>query len=99
MQQVQAACRKCKGTGRDIAPGDACVACNSKGLTSEKKVFEINVEKGMKNGHKIVLHGEAGVGNDPSVEPGNVIFQLETKPHDIFKRVGSDLFMDKNVSR
>ena len=97
MQQVQQACRKCSGTGRDIAPGDGCTSCSSKGLSSEKKVFEINVEKGMKNGQKIVLHGEAGVGNDPSVEPGNVVFQLETKPHDVFKRVGGDLFMDKEV--
>lgn len=38
MQQVQTACRKCGGAGRDIAAGDECQSCSSKGFVSEKKV-------------------------------------------------------------
>uniref|UniRef100_A0A7S1SKP9 Uncharacterized protein n=1 Tax=Tetraselmis chuii TaxID=63592 RepID=A0A7S1SKP9_9CHLO len=93
MQQIQQQCRKCRGSGRNVAPGDECNDCRSKGLKSEKHVFEVNIEKGMKNGQRIVLRGEAGVGNDPTVEPGNVVFQLEQKEHDSFKRVGDDLFL------
>jgi len=97
LQQVQQACRKCDGSGRNIARGDECEACGSKGFVPEKKVFEVAIEKGMKNGQRIVLHGEAGVGSDPSQAPGDVVFQLEQKPHDVFKRVGQDLFMDKEI--
>mmetsp|Transcript_35729 Transcript_35729/g.91207 ORF Transcript_35729/g.91207 Transcript_35729/m.91207 type:complete len:433 (+) Transcript_35729:129-1427(+) len=93
MQQVQQPCRKCNGSGRNVAAGDQCGDCRSKGLKSEKHVFEVNIEKGMKNGQRIVLRGEAGVGNDPSQEPGNVVFQLDQKEHDSFKRVGHDLFL------
>lgn len=60
-------------------------------------MFEVNIEKGMKNGQRIVLRGEAGVGNDPSQEPGNVVFQLDQKEHDSFKRVGHDLFLTHQV--
>jgi hypothetical protein len=38
MQQIQQQCRKCRGSGRNVAPGDECNDCRSKGLKSEKHV-------------------------------------------------------------
>jgi DnaJ C terminal domain len=64
------------------------------GLVPEKKVFEVNIEKGHKHNQKIVLRGEAGC-SEPNVLPGDVVFVLEQKPHKLFKRIGNDLIMDK----
>ena len=40
----------------------------------------------MKDNSKITLRGEAGR-NEPDVEPGDVVFVLECKPHKYFQRV------------
>ena len=64
------------------------------GLVPEKKVFEVHIEQGHKHGAKVVLRGEAGC-SDPNVQPGDVVFVLEQRPHKLFKRVSNDLVMDK----
>ena len=60
----------------------------AQGLLPEKKVFEVHIEQGHKYGAKVVLRGEAGC-SDPSVQPGDVVFVLEQRPHKLFKRVGT----------
>jgi hypothetical protein len=64
------------------------------GLVPEKKVFEVHIEQGHKHGAKVVLRGEAGC-SDPNVQPGDVVFVLEQRPHKQFKRVGNDLVLEK----
>ena len=60
----------------------------------ERKVFEVHIEQGHKYGAKVVLRGEAGM-SELGVQPGDVIFVLEPKPHKTFKRVGNDLILEK----
>ena len=57
-------------------------------------MFEVHIEQGHKHGAKVVLRGEAGC-SDPNVQPGDVVFVLEQRPHKLFKRVSNDLVMDK----
>ena len=64
------------------------------GLIPEKKIFEVNIEKGHKHNAKVVLRGEAGY-SEPGIQPGDVVFVLEARPHKVFKRLASDLVMDK----
>lgn len=97
MQQIQHACGSCRQTGVAVPPSDKCATCSGRGLTPEKKVFEVHVEPGHRHGSKIVLRGEAGC-PDPSVLPGDVVFVLEQKPHALFKRIGTDLVMDRRIT-
>jgi DnaJ homolog subfamily A member 2 len=50
----------------------------------ERKVLEVVISPGMKNGQKISFHGEAD--EAPGIQPGSVIFVVQEKPHDVFKR-------------
>ena len=34
----------------------------------------------------------------PNMEPGDVVFQIQEKPHGVFKRKGNDLLMKKKIS-
>lgn len=100
MQQVQAACGHCSGTGNTFPPDDLCQPCSGRGMTPEKKVFEIHIAKGQKHGDKITLRGEAGC-PEPSMAPGDVVFVLEQKDHRLFKRITqapSDLILQKTIS-
>ena len=57
----------------------------------------MHIEKGHKHNAKVVLRGEAGY-SEPGIQPGDVIFVLEQKPHKTFKRIQADLVIEK-VSR
>jgi len=59
MQQVQHACNDCKGTGETINDRDRCPQCKGDKVIPEKKVLEVNVEKGMQHSQKITFEGQA----------------------------------------
>lgn len=104
-------CSQCNGQGvvmrmRQIGPGmiqqiqTKCPACNGKGHTvrmkKERKILEVTIEKGMKNGSKIKFHGEAD--QQPGQLPGDVIFVVQQKEHDVFKRKAHHLIMEHKVT-
>jgi DnaJ C terminal domain/DnaJ central domain len=48
------------------------------------QVLEVHVTPGMKNGEKITFHEEAD--ESPGMLPGDVVFVIQSKPHDVFQR-------------
>jgi len=97
IQQIQSRCSNCGGQGYAAPHEDRCPMCSGKGLSKERKVFDVTIEQGMRDGQKITFHGEAGY-SDPNIPPGNVVFVVEAKEHALFKRVGIDLVMEKKIN-
>ncbi|RWR82206.1 dnaJ protein [Cinnamomum micranthum f. kanehirae] len=95
-QQKQEICNECKGTGETVSDRDWCLHCKGEKVVREKKVFEVVVEKGMQNGQKITLPGEAD--EAPETVAGDIVFVLQQKEHAKFKRNGDDLFVEHTVS-
>jgi DnaJ-class molecular chaperone len=89
VQQVQNACTSCEGKGKIIDKKDQCKSCKGHKTYKDRKVLEAVVEKGMKNGQKIIFPGEAD--ELPGTVAGDVIFVINEVDHEIFKRKGSDL--------
>ncbi|KAL8116414.1 hypothetical protein AgCh_022782 [Apium graveolens] len=58
-QQMQHPCDECKGSGEKIRDKDRCSQCKGEKVVQEKKVMNVIVDKGMKNGQKITYAGEA----------------------------------------
>ncbi|PFH34118.1 putative DnaJ family chaperone [Besnoitia besnoiti] len=96
IQQTQSVCPACKGAGKMMDPSKRCKSCTGKGVVKERKILEIYIEKGAKNHHKVIFHGDAD--ERPNEIPGDVIFILEQQEHAVFKRRGNDLFMTKKIS-
>lgn len=88
IQQMQARCSNCSATGKIFKKGVKVV--------KEKKILEVYIEKGMKDNQKITFSGEAD--EAPGQLPGDVIFVVKEKEHDLFKRKGADLIMEKDIS-
>ncbi|XP_034993805.2 dnaJ homolog subfamily A member 4 isoform X2 [Zootoca vivipara] len=95
VQQIQTVCPDCKGQGERINPKDRCTTCNGNKVVREKKIIEIHIDKGMKDGQKIVFHGEGD--QEPDLEPGDVIIVLDQKDHPVFQRRGNDLIMKMKI--
>ena len=90
IQRFQTLCPDCNGEGEIIPEEDKCKECHGKKVVSERKVLSVHVDKGMQEGQRITFAEEAD--QAPNVQPGDVIFVIETKEHDRFQRKGDDLF-------
>ncbi|PSK60118.1 chaperone DnaJ [Elsinoe australis] len=90
IQRFQTVCPDCQGEGEMIRDKDRCKACQGKKTVVERKVLHVHVDKGVKSGTKLNFSGEGD--QMPGVEPGDVQFEIEQKPHPRFQRRGDDLF-------
>jgi len=61
----------------------------------ERKVLHVHVDRGVKSGHKIEFRGEGD--QTPGVQPGDVVFEIEQKPHSRFQRKDDDLFYHAEI--
>ncbi|MCO5596020.1 hypothetical protein L7F22_050074 [Adiantum nelumboides] len=64
--------------------------------TTTEEFLTINIKPGWKRGTKITFPEK---GNEqPGVVPADLIFVIDEKPHDVFKRDGNDLIMSRDIS-
>ncbi|CAA7403575.1 unnamed protein product [Spirodela intermedia] len=95
-ERVQHACHECGGSGILPSEEDRCPRCEGRRITRETKVREVVIERGMKDGQRIVFHGE---GDDfPGLLTGNLVFVLQLADHPVFKREFSDLYVELKIS-
>ncbi|KAF2808594.1 DnaJ-domain-containing protein [Mytilinidion resinicola] len=95
IQRFQTVCPDCQGEGEIIRDRDRCKQCNGKKTTIERKVLHVHVDRGVKPGTKIEFRGEGD--QLPGVEPGDVVFEIEQKPHARFQRKDDDLFYHAEI--
>jgi len=95
IQRFQTVCPDCQGEGEIIRDKDRCKQCNGKKTIIERKVLHVHVDRGVKSGHKIEFRGEGD--QLPGVEPGDVVFEIEQKPHARFQRKDDDLFYHAEI--
>ncbi|XP_018413706.1 PREDICTED: dnaJ homolog subfamily A member 4-like [Nanorana parkeri] len=95
VQQIQTMCSDCQGKGERINPKDRCKRCNGKKVIREKKILEVHIKKGMKDGQKIVFHGEGD--QEPGLEPGDVVIVLDQRDHEVYQRQEDNLIMRMEI--
>jgi len=95
IQRFQTVCPDCNGEGETIREKDKCKQCNGKKTIIERKVLHVHVDRGVSTGTKIDFRGEGD--QMPGVQPGDVQFEIEQKPHPRFQRKGDDLFYHAEV--
>lgn len=96
IQQMQHVCSDCRGSGETISDKDKCGQCKGNKVVQDKKMLEVNVEKGMQHSQKIVFQGEAD--EAPDTITGDIVFVLQLKEHPKFKRKGDDLYIEHTLT-
>lgn len=96
IQQMQSVCEDCRGQGERCAAQDRCTTCEGEKTVVERKILEVHVDKGMKAGHKVVFPEEGD--QEPGMEPGDIVFLIDEKDHDVFKREGNNLLMNMEIN-
>jgi len=95
VQQLQMPCSMCQGTGVYIAKADRCAECGGQRVLPERKILEVEIDKGTPDGHQIKFPGESD--QDPDLPAGDIVFVVAEKEHPVFKRRGDDLIMEMEI--
>jgi DnaJ-related protein SCJ1 len=82
IQQVQQPCGHCGGTGKTVK--NKCPTCKGAKVGKGTSTIELDLERGMKEGHQIVFEMEAD--QSPDLIPGDVIIAVRSRKHDVFTR-------------
>lgn len=83
----------CRGAIRKVKVN--CEALARSGNTVAEEIFEVRIEKGVPDGHWVVLPGKAKCGDG---EPGDVVFVLHQRRHPHFRRQGLDLHTERTIT-
>jgi DnaJ-class molecular chaperone len=87
LSQQQRTCAKCRGTGYS-GSGD----CTKR----VKETIQVNIDKGCPEGILFIYPGMTN--EEPGQPPGNLIFKIAYKPHDIFKVIPNTLDMEVKLN-
>ncbi|KAJ9142146.1 hypothetical protein NKR23_g7460 [Pleurostoma richardsiae] len=95
IQRFQTACPDCNGEGEIIKDKDRCKQCNGKKTIVDRKVLHVHVDRGVKSGTKVEFRGEGD--QAPGIQAGDVVFEIEQKPHPRFTRKDDDLLYHAEI--
>lgn len=95
IQRFQTVCDDCQGSGDICDPKDRCTSCRGKKTQTERKILQVHIDPGMKDGQRIVFSGEGD--QEPGVTPGDVVFVVDERPNEKFTRKGNDLYYDADI--
>ncbi len=88
-------CNACGGTGKIIR--EKCSQCSGTGRVKRKRTCTVKIPAGIDNGQTIVMNGqgEPGVNGGPN---GDLYIVVTVKPHKLFRRDGTTLYLDMPIS-
>jgi len=89
-------CPDCKGEGHVIKETDKCTICKSQKVTQEKKMLEVDIDKGAPDGKRYVFAGESD--EVPGIEAGDVIVEIMIDKHKKFIRKGADIVYNASIT-
>lgn len=89
-------CPDCKGEGNVIKEKDKCKDCKGEKVVQNKKLIEVDIEKGANDGKRYTFTGESD--EFPDVDPGDIIIELMQEKHKKFVRKGADLVYNAEIT-
>lgn len=88
-------CSTCGGTGKIVK--SPCKKCGGNGRVRRSRRIKLNVPAGIDTGQAITMRGEGEHGKKGG-PTGDLYVYFAVKPHRLFKRKGSDLYLELAVS-
>ena len=87
----QTTCDSCRGRGKIIK--SPCNNCRGTGFIRVSKKLEVSIPAGIDDGERIALRGQGNDGRNGG-PAGDLILQVNVKPHAIFERDGYDIYCE-----
>jgi len=90
-----ATCQRCEGMGQVVT--DPCTNCRGHGSYRARVKKTVEIPAGVDDGAQIRISGEGDAGSRGG-PAGNLYVELRVRPHDTFRRDGSDLLYELPVN-
>ncbi len=90
-----AECPKCSGTGKIIH--QPCKSCNGAGSLRKQRKITVHIPAGIDNGQAVSLRGQGAAGRNGG-PTGDLVVAVSVRPHSVFKRDGTSVYLEQNVS-
>ncbi len=88
-------CRACRGTGyRIVSP---CETCSGTGRVRKEDAIRVRIPPGVETGQRLRIRGR-GNGGYREGEAGDLFVVVHVKEHPVFRRKGTELLCDVEVS-
>ena len=88
-------CSVCKGRGFIVK--NPCPTCGGRGRVAKHSVVRVSVQRGTDDGDILKVPGFGHFG-ERGGQPGDLYLRVVLKPHQVFKKVGKDLYVEKFIS-
>jgi molecular chaperone DnaJ len=89
-------CDRCRGEGRVIT--QPCETCKGQGRVRNIRRVTVNIPAGVDDGINVRVSGEGEAPPRGGGTPGNLFVALSVKPHEYFKRQGTDILYELPIS-
>ena len=95
MAQSMGPCQKCRGTGKIIH--QPCKTCRGLGSIRRQHKMTVKIPAGIDDGQSISRagYGNAGINGGPA---GDLLISVIVRPHAIFEREGTNIYMEQEIS-
>lgn len=92
---IRTTCPQCRGAGQYIS--NPCRKCQGSGKVMMRKTVSVKIPAGVDHGSRLRLsgEGEAGAHGGPA---GDLYVFIHVKPHDFFKREGTEVYCQVPLS-
>jgi molecular chaperone DnaJ len=87
---IERTCPTCAGAGRVVR--NPCRICHGQGTVARDRTLQVTVPAGVEDGTRIRLPGEGEAGAQ-GAPPGDLFVHVAIRPHPIFQREQSNIFM------
>ncbi len=91
--QTTGTCSTCGGKGQTVS--DPCKTCKGKGSIHRTKTIEVKIPAGVDEGNHLRLTKQ---GHAQHGKQGDVYVVIHVQPHRVFKRDGSDVYVEQPIS-
>ena len=88
-------CPKCRGAGKIIH--QPCKTCGGAGSVRRQKKLAVTIPAGIDDGQAVSLRGQGGAGKNGGPS-GDLLIAVTVRPHSIFRREGTSVYMEQPVS-
>jgi molecular chaperone DnaJ len=87
-------CSGCGGSGR---VGKPCPSCGGSGKASRPENITVRIPAGVDTGYRMRVAGKGAAGRMGG-PPGDLYLVITVRPHELFQREGSDIFMSVPIT-
>ena len=95
MMQSTRSCDACGGSGKIIKT--PCKTCRGQGVERKRKKFDATIPAGIGEGERILLRGQGNAGKRGG-ENGDLVVEINIRPHPVFVRRDYDIFCEVPIS-